>query len=596
MSKSNLLIPFGLVNGVMKFVDDVPNGKESGAICAACNNPLIARNGGSRRAHHFAHAHQTACENGVETAIHKMAKQILLDYKEIELPESRKSVQLTLGNGHSILEQGGFITGDPVVIPEQKFSADEGKEEVYEGRIRPDVILSKGKHKLRIEVAVTHFVDEHKEDKVIEKNMPMLEIDLSEFYRSPPANIDEFINAVINDTSNKTWIHNPKLECLYEQGIEQLQIKYDQEIKKQELEKQKKKEIERLKEEKRKSFLAHLHHKKEQFENKFSNEIKEFNTYRYKSTWITDRENLNIRDVALINAANQAHTYKNFHLFTKPYQKKNYHIFTSQTYKEDMIFNVSPVVWQHKVIEELFTHRKKYNLYSLTNLLISQYGLPDWVLSLYTENQRYKKMGRERNASYKEYGMYFMDKSFCHAIPSPYATVKRYLEKLTVIGLINFSFKAPITCEVVSLKVHDEDLSQKQKLWQEEVEQKKLKAHAKRAAAQLEIELAKEDERALLANRRALLWSADRRCFNLYGEVGRRCTRCQIQTHEKDGVLCPFCNNSGFNEIDNMPFYDKGVFIYRSCHWPRTSLKNMPDLSNLELLADELKQLPDMPS
>ena len=130
MSKSNLLIPFGLVNGVMKFVDDVPNGKESGAICAACNNPLIARNGGSRRAHHFAHAHQTACENGVETAIHKMAKQVLLDYKEIQLPESRKSVQLELGGGHFILEQGGFIAGEPVIIPEQRFSADDGKEEV----------------------------------------------------------------------------------------------------------------------------------------------------------------------------------------------------------------------------------------------------------------------------------------------------------------------------------------------------------------------------------------------------------------------------------------------------------------------------------
>jgi len=575
MSKSNLLIPFGLVNGVMKFVDDVPNGKESGAICASCSHPLIARNGGSRRAHHFAHAHQTACENGVETAIHKMAKQVLLDHKEINLPEARKSVELEI-------QYGRMLKREPVVISEQIFVADKAREEVFEGRIRPDVILSKGEHKLRIEVAVTHFVDDIKETKVIEKNIPMLEIDLSNFYQQPPKSEDEFIDAVINDSSNKSWIHNPKLEALYQQGITTLKFEREQIIKNQEFKKQKQQVVIRKKEEQRKSYLAHIVQKEKAFNSQFANEIEEFNRYRKDPMWIEDREHLAMRDTGLISAAWESHTYKQFQ------------VFSTQNKKEDLIFNAYPTIWQYYIIEELFTHRKEYTLYSLTKKILSLYGIQNWAMKLYTENQHYKKKGRERKQTYQSYGMYFMDKSFCCAIPSPYSTVKRYLEKLSLSGLLSFTFKGPIQCNVTPLIEHDHELSIQKEKRLLESKKDQLRTISSEAVRRLEQESEIKFQRTQLSNRNALLWSADRRCINLYGEIGRRCNRCKIQSHRKDGALCPFCNSSNFTEITNTNLYEKGCYMYRSFMFGDNSLVSVPELNNLLLLEKELSQLPNL--
>ena len=56
-------------------VDNVPVGNKCGCFCPACNEPLIAKNQGTKRKHHFAHQSGTECEYAVESMLHILAKE-----------------------------------------------------------------------------------------------------------------------------------------------------------------------------------------------------------------------------------------------------------------------------------------------------------------------------------------------------------------------------------------------------------------------------------------------------------------------------------------------------------------------------------------
>lgn len=62
-------------NQKLVFVDDVPNGKECGCVCPNCGEKLMAKNGGSKREHHFAHLSGTECEGAYESMLHLLAKE-----------------------------------------------------------------------------------------------------------------------------------------------------------------------------------------------------------------------------------------------------------------------------------------------------------------------------------------------------------------------------------------------------------------------------------------------------------------------------------------------------------------------------------------
>lgn len=55
-------------------VDNVPVGDKCGCFCPACKEPLIAKNQGTRRKHHFAHQSGAECDYAVESMLHILAK------------------------------------------------------------------------------------------------------------------------------------------------------------------------------------------------------------------------------------------------------------------------------------------------------------------------------------------------------------------------------------------------------------------------------------------------------------------------------------------------------------------------------------------
>ena len=143
----------------MVHVDEVPNGNECGCICPHCKSALCAKNGGDgeRMIHHFAHLSGADCIGAVESALHKMAKEIMLKSKCVYLPNRYDG------------RQGGLHHFDQVEV--EFYDKDT--------QLRPDCIgYNEGKC-LWIEFKRTHAVDTKKKGKIISAHIDCIEIDLN---------------------------------------------------------------------------------------------------------------------------------------------------------------------------------------------------------------------------------------------------------------------------------------------------------------------------------------------------------------------------------------------------------------------------------
>lgn len=163
-------------------IDSVKRGIACQCHCPDCNNPLYAKNGGSRREHHFAHAHGYRCVRAYETALHLLAKQIIQEQECLMLP----------------------VSGDknkPYGLVKLKNVKVERWDDVL--NIKPDAegILSDGR-RLLIEFLVTHKVDNKKYHKIIDNNMLCVEIDLN-YLKLEKEAIREYLT---QETEGKRWI------------------------------------------------------------------------------------------------------------------------------------------------------------------------------------------------------------------------------------------------------------------------------------------------------------------------------------------------------------------------------------------------------
>lgn len=61
-------------NGNFVNIDKVAKGIACNCYCPSCKEKLVAKNGGTKRIHHFAHASGVDCESAYETMLHQLAK------------------------------------------------------------------------------------------------------------------------------------------------------------------------------------------------------------------------------------------------------------------------------------------------------------------------------------------------------------------------------------------------------------------------------------------------------------------------------------------------------------------------------------------
>ena len=192
-----LRVPFGSKDARLYEPKDVLNGKACGCICPACKAPLIAKQ--SAQTPHFAHAPGASCEYGLETAIHLAAKQIISDRMEVRIPAIKF---------YSPYADGQTKT----VSAERLVHLDNVDLEVWLTDMRPDIVVKYGQETCLVEIAVTHFADQIKKEKIRQKGIQAFEIDVRSLEST--FTFESLTNLLYSARYPATWLHNKHIEKL----------------------------------------------------------------------------------------------------------------------------------------------------------------------------------------------------------------------------------------------------------------------------------------------------------------------------------------------------------------------------------------------
>jgi hypothetical protein len=160
-----------LPSGRMIHVDNAENGLSCDCVCEQCKETMQAVQG-MKRDSHFRHHVYSQCLGAQESALHKLAKQILLENQSIALPG-----QLILNYENPVAE--------PIV-----------------GVFRADVKLISQTKSWFCEIVVSNPISMSKEFFYSQSNHNCLEIDLSEALTTN-LSIKEIEELVLHSTYNK---------------------------------------------------------------------------------------------------------------------------------------------------------------------------------------------------------------------------------------------------------------------------------------------------------------------------------------------------------------------------------------------------------
>lgn len=188
---------FGLKDEALIHVSQVENGLNCSCICPSCGAPLVAKNKGRQKIHHFAHASHTSCTTAVESVLHIFAKEIILEHKTLFIPHYKATLKYKFEES-IILTINKTLSFDNVEI-----------EKTFHSELGPIIVDAVGYIKdkiLLVEFAKTHFVDENKLDKIKKIGHPCIEIDLAECDQSKEA-VYEYLNT---HTGYCKWLYNLK--------------------------------------------------------------------------------------------------------------------------------------------------------------------------------------------------------------------------------------------------------------------------------------------------------------------------------------------------------------------------------------------------
>lgn len=159
-------LPYGLKDGTQPVhISEVPTGLACGCSCPQCGKRLVAKKG-RLVVHHFAHyATQAAqCTWATESALHRLAKDILAGEKAIWLPATPL-----------------LLPGIPRARDEGWFPYEDARLEERINDVRADLLLANDAEAVMVEIAVSHFCNEAKIQKIEAAGVSAIEINLSGF-------------------------------------------------------------------------------------------------------------------------------------------------------------------------------------------------------------------------------------------------------------------------------------------------------------------------------------------------------------------------------------------------------------------------------
>ena len=175
----------------IKYISEVPKGEKCNCICLECRGVLIAKKGKIQK-HHFQHKTKNYCSGGnPETLLHLIGKMIIKDNNEI------------------LLSDKNYFQYSNAIIEKQL------------NGFKPDVVVENDEKEIwLIEIAVTHFIDESKIEKIQKEQMNCIEIELNKNL------IHKDLEAIKNDV-----LFNPKNRKIINDAKELLNTKKNTEKK-----------------------------------------------------------------------------------------------------------------------------------------------------------------------------------------------------------------------------------------------------------------------------------------------------------------------------------------------------------------------------
>jgi len=189
-------------DGVIVHISQVASGLACDCVCPGCNAHLVARKGRLKE-HHFGHYRAVPCKQAFESALHKLAKQVLNYRRELLLPEVRAEI------------------GDQELVThkEEVHQFDDAVLEHHLDAIVPDVIVRKGNHQLLVEMYVTRRCGPEKIQRIMDLGLSCVEIDLRRIARD--ATHEQVADALLGQ-AGRYWIYNPKLAVAHERLTEKI--------------------------------------------------------------------------------------------------------------------------------------------------------------------------------------------------------------------------------------------------------------------------------------------------------------------------------------------------------------------------------------
>lgn len=208
--RTGLIIPFAMLNGRMVAPHQVITGLACGCVCPCCGAPVMAKALDSRdRRPHFSHHGRSGCSGGVESALHRMAKQVIADHREVLLP-AWEGTSETPNPPTRVNSAGETVTGISVDIPARMaaLTAVSVEDRTIAVDYRPDVLVRDRDGDLLIEIRVSHRVDSLKQRRVQADGRRMLEIDLSALLVDGMS-LAKLKHAVLYAPNNRNWLSHP---------------------------------------------------------------------------------------------------------------------------------------------------------------------------------------------------------------------------------------------------------------------------------------------------------------------------------------------------------------------------------------------------
>lgn len=208
-SSTGLKVPFGERDGALYPPSAVDGGLACGCHCPGCGRQLLAKKGPTQR-WHFAHCQGEGDEHCYETAVHKMAKQVLLAARQVELP-TWKRISALSDLDHQLHQEVLERPGRP-------WEYAEAREEEWMVGMRPDVVLEDDHPTtvpLLVEVKVSNAVGHEKAALVRKRGWAMIEIDLSKL--DADAVLDDAFERAVLQEAPRFWIHSPTAERMFDQ-------------------------------------------------------------------------------------------------------------------------------------------------------------------------------------------------------------------------------------------------------------------------------------------------------------------------------------------------------------------------------------------